>query len=96
MKDFYVYMLASQKNGTLYKGMTSNLKKRIWEHKEGLIEGFTKTHNVKNLVWYKHCETAENAVAWEKKLRRYSRQWKINLIEELNPDWKDLWEEINK
>ena len=93
-KDFYVYMLASKSNGTLYKGMTSDLKKRIYEHKEGLIDGFTKDHGVKKLVWYKHCETAENAVNWEKKLRRYKREWKINLIEEMNPEWNDLYSEI--
>ncbi|MAS86385.1 MAG: endonuclease [Micavibrio sp.] len=95
-KDFYVYMLASQKNGTIYKGMTSDLKKRIWEHKNNITKGFTEKYAVKNLVWYKHCETAENAIAWEKKLRRYPRQWKLNLIEDLNPNWNDLYEEICK
>jgi putative endonuclease len=95
-KDFYVYMLASQKNGTIYKGMTSDLKKRIWEHRNNITKGFTEKYDVKNLVWYKHCETAENAITWEKKLRRYPRKWKLNLIEELNPNWNDLYEEICK
>jgi putative endonuclease len=94
-KDFYVYMMASQRNGTIYKGMTSNLIKRIWEHREAEGSKFTSAHNVKKLVWYLHCENWENAVKWEKKLRWYKRQWKINLIEEKNPNWKDLWNEIN-
>lgn len=94
-KDFYVYMMASKKNGTIYKGITSNLQKRIWEHREGVTKGFTKQYGVKKLVWYEHCETWDNAVAWEKRLRRYKRQWKINLIEEQNPEWHDLWNEIN-
>jgi len=93
-KDFYVYMLASRKNGTIYKGITSDLVKRIGEHKYEKGSRFTERYAVKKLVWYKHCETAENAVAFEKRLRRYSRQWKVNLIEEFNPDWNDLYDEI--
>ena len=93
-KDFYVYLLASQKNGVLYKGMTSDLIKRTSEHKTGSIKGFTKKYNVKKLIWYKRCGTACEAVKWEKRLRHYPRQWKINLIEETNPDWADLWNEI--
>ena len=95
-KDFYVYMLASKKNGTLYKGMTSDLIKRIGQHKFEKGSDFTDKYDVKKLVWFKHCENAENAVTWEKRLRRYPRQWKINLIEEHNPDWLDLWDEINE
>lgn len=95
-KDFYVYMLASRKNGTIYKGMTSDLVKRIAEHKIAKGSTFTDKYDVKKLVWYKHCETAENAIAFEKRLRRYTRQWKINLIEENNPDWDDLYEDICK
>lgn len=93
-KDFYVYMLASRKNGTIYKGMTSDLVKRIAEHKIAKGSAFTDKYDVKKLVWYKHCEMAENAIAFEKRLRRYPRQWKINLIEESNPDWVDLYDEI--
>jgi release factor glutamine methyltransferase len=89
-KDFYVYMLATKKCGTLYKGITSNLPKRIWEHKNGIGSQFTKEYGVKNLVWFEHCGTWDNAVRWEKRLRRYKRQWKINLIEEHNPNWNDL------
>ncbi len=94
-KDFYVYMLASKKNGTIYKGVTSDLVKRIWQHKNEEGSKFTSQYNVKNLVWYKHCENHNNAVDWEKRLRRYPRQWKINLIEDMNPKWVDLWDEIN-
>ncbi len=93
-KDFYVYMLASAKNGTIYKGMTSNLIHRIGQHKEESGSAFTTKYEVKKLVWYKHCETAENAISWEKRLRRYPRQWKLNLINEMNPDWNDLFDEI--
>lgn len=95
-KDFYVYMLASKKNGTIYKGVTSDLIKRVWQHKEENGSRFTSKYDVKKLVWYKHCETHENAIAFEKRLRRYPRQWKINLIEEMNPDWNDLYEDISK
>ncbi len=94
-KDFYVYMLASKKNGTIYKGMTSNLLQRIGQHKLEDGSKFTSRYDVKRLVWYKACGSWEDAVAWEKRLRRYPRQWKINLIEEINPDWVDLWNEIN-
>ena len=94
-KDFYVYMLTSQKNGTIYKGMTSDLIKRIYEHKEAKGSKFTSEYNVKRLVWYKQCGSWEEAVKWEKRLRRYTRQWKINLIEEVNPQWNDLWGEVN-
>jgi len=94
-KDFYVYMIASKKDGTIYKGMTSNLIKRIHQHRCKVGGKFASAHNVKRLVWYKHCENWENAVTLEKRLRRYSRQWKINLIEENNPNWNDLWGEIN-
>lgn len=93
-KDFYVYMLASKKDGTIYKGMTSDLIHRIGQHKFEKGSTFTSKYNVKNLVWYKRCENWENAVKWEKRLRRYPRQWKVNLIEEENPEWKDLWSKL--
>lgn len=93
-KDFYVYMLASKKNGTIYKGVTSDLVKRVWQHKEENGSQFTSRYDVKNLVWYKYCETHDNAIDFEKRLRRYPRQWKINLIEEMNPEWNDLYESI--
>ena len=93
-KDFYVYMLSAKKNGTIYKGMTSDLLKRTCQHKNNIGSQFTKKYNVKNLVWYKQCGNWEDAVQWEKRLRRYSRQWKINLIEEENPQWNDLYADL--
>ena len=95
-KNFYIYMLASKKNGTIYKGMTSGLIKRIGQHKFEKGSHFSARYNVKNLVWYRECGNWEEAVKWEKRLRRYPRQWKINLIEESNPDWNDLYEAICK
>lgn len=95
-KDFYVYILASKKNGTIYKGMTSNLIQRISQHKFEKGGQFTTKYEVKRLVWYKQCGTAEEVITWEKRLRRYPRQWKINMIEEMNPDWKDLFDDICK
>jgi putative endonuclease len=93
-KQFYVYILASQKNGTLYAGVTSNLHKRMWEHREGIFEGFTKKYGVKNLMYYEVFMDAENAIHREKRLKKYTRAAKIKLIETANSDWKDLYEEI--
>jgi putative endonuclease len=87
-------MFASKKNGTIYKGMSSDLPKRVGQHKFEKGSAFTSKYDVKNLVWFKECGNWEDAVAWEKRLRRYPRQWKINLIEEMNPDWKDLYDEV--
>jgi putative endonuclease len=95
-KKFYVYILASKKRGTLYIGVTSNLPKRIWEHKEGAAEGFTKKHDVKMLVYFEMFDDAENAIHREKRLKKYKREAKIKLIEQQNPDWNDLYEEICK
>ena len=95
-KDFYVYMIASDRNGTIYKGMTSNLVQRIYQHKHENGSQFTPQYNVKKLVWYKHCENWENAVTLEKRLRRYKRSWKLDLIEEINPNWNDLYNEITE
>ena len=89
-----VYMLASQCNGTLYIGVTSNLVKRIWEHKTNVIEGFTKKYNVHTLVWYEIHETMNSAIQREKALKKWRRKWKIGLIESFNSDWKDLYEII--
>lgn len=90
-----VYLLASQRNGTLYIGVTSNLIQRIWQHREGLAEGFTKKYGVKTLVWYEQHVTMESAIAREKALKKWNRAWKLKLIEETNPQWLDLWPEIN-
>ena len=85
LKDFYIYILASQRNGTLYIGVTSNLIRRIWEHKEGIVEGFTKKYSVKNLVYYEKHDTADSAIHREKRLKEWKRQWKLELIENFNP-----------
>jgi len=87
----YVYMLASQRNGTLYTGVTSDLLKRVWQHKEGFVEGFTKQHGVKQLVWYEVHASLEAAITREKQIKKWNRTWKIQLIEGENPYWNDLY-----
>ena len=89
-----VYILTSQKNGTLYIGVTSNLIQRIWQHKNKQVVGFTEKYNVHLLVYYEMHETMEAAITREKQMKKWNRDWKINLIEEKNAQWKDLWEEI--
>ncbi len=94
MKAPAVYILASQRNGTLYIGVTSNLIQRIWQHREGVVEGFTQQYGVKMLVWYEQHETMDSAIAREKALKKWNRDWKLRLIEKRNPQWLDLWPEI--
>jgi putative endonuclease len=94
LKQPAVYILASQKNGTLYIGVTSNLPKRIWQHKNHLIEGFTKKYKVTMLVYYEQAETMESAIVREKKLKKMGRKDKIQLIEVNNSNWTDLYETI--
>ena len=94
-KQFYVYILASKRNGTLYTGVTSNLTKRAWEHKEGLVEGFTKKYSVKMLVYYETFEDVGSAIMREKQIKKWERKWKLRMIEEKNPQWNDLFDEIN-
>ena len=93
-KQPVVYMLASKRNGTLYIGVTSNLIKRIWEHKNNLVQGFTKQYNVHDLVWYEMHENMESAILREKMLKEWKRTWKLELIESSNPDWNDLYNTI--
>jgi len=90
-RHFAVYMLASKRNGTLYVGMTSDLARRIWAHKEGFVDGFTKRYGVKTLVWYEAHESALGAATRERQLKKWNRDWKIRLIEEANPHWTDLF-----
>jgi putative endonuclease len=90
MNKYYVYILASRKNGTLYVGVTSNLASRIYEHKNDLIEGFTKKYHVHNLVYYEEYNDVYDALSREKRIKVWKRNWKVELIEESNPDWKDL------
>ena len=89
-----VYILANKRNGTLYVGITSDLVKRIWEHKNDIIEGFTKHYNVHDLVWYELHESMESAIMREKRLKDWKRAWKLKLIESKNPDWLDLYDTI--
>ncbi len=87
--------MSNGRNGTLYIGVTSNLNRRIYEHKEGLVDGFTKEYALKNLVWYEECANAENAIKREKAMKKYPRQWKLNLITQMNPEWNDLYEVLS-
>jgi putative endonuclease len=88
---YYVYILASQKNGTLYIGVTNDVIRRVHEHREGLTEGFTKRHSVKRLVYVEAHDRAEQAIQREKNLKHWVRAWKVALIERDNPDWNDLY-----
>ncbi|MGB4107127.1 MAG: GIY-YIG nuclease family protein [Alphaproteobacteria bacterium] len=93
-KQYYVYILAKARNSTFYVGMTSDLAKRIWEHKIETADGFTKKYNIKNLVYFETFNDPENAIKREKRLKKWNRTWKMRLVEEKNPDWKDLYDEI--
>jgi putative endonuclease len=90
-KQYWIYILCSKPNGTLYKGITNNLLRRIYDHKAGLIDGFTKKYNVNKLVYAQEFYNIEDAIACEKRLKKWQRQWKINLIEKYNLEWKDLY-----
>ena len=93
-KTYYVYILTSKRNGTLYIGVTSGLKKRVYEHKMGLVECFTKKYKIHMLVYYEQTSDARAAIQREKQLKKWNRQWKLNLIERNNPQWKDLYDEL--
>ena len=93
-KSYYVYILASKRNGTLYVGITDNLIKRVWEHKNDLADGFTKKYQVHRLVYFEETSDVLSAIAREKKLKRWKRQWKLELIEAKNPNWKDLYNDL--
>ena len=90
-KQYYVYILASKRNGTLYTGLTSDLVKRVWQHKNSLTDGFTKTYQVKLLVYFEMHHLAEEAIKREKQIKKWKRAWKLKLIEEKNPNWEDLY-----
>ena len=94
MKFYYVYILASQRNGTLYFGVTADLKKRVYEHKAEMVDGFTKKYKVRDLVYYEQTTDVLSAIAREKKLKRWKRKWKTDLIETNNPEWRDLYNEL--
>jgi len=96
MLGYFVYILASRHNGTLYVGVTSDVVRRVAEHREGATPGFTERYGVKRLVWYEAHDSIEAAIRREKRLKKWPRAWKVALIEETNPQWQDLWAEITR
>ena len=92
--SYCVYILASQRNGTLYIGMTNDLVRRTWDHKNDVVEGFTKRHQVHTLVWFEATEDAAAAILREKQIKKWNRRWKLELIEKQNPRWLDLYDSI--
>jgi putative endonuclease len=93
---YYVYMLASSRHGKLYVGVTNDLARRVYEHKTKSIKGFTSQYDVNRLVWYEAYEQISDAIAREKELKKWRRDWKIRLIEEMNPEWEDLYLTLNQ
>ena len=94
MKEPMVYILASDRRGTLYTGVTSNLIQRVWQHKNDIVEGFSKKYAVHRLVWYEEHGSMESAIMREKNIKSWKRVWKLELIESFNPEWEDLYEKI--
>ena len=93
-KQYWVYVLASKRNGTLYCGVSSDLIKRVWQHKNDVIDGFTKKHQVKRLVYFEAHQEVQGALGREKRIKKWKRDWKLRLIEEKNPEWRDLYDQI--
>ncbi|MBV9510847.1 MAG: GIY-YIG nuclease family protein [Caulobacteraceae bacterium] len=93
---FYIYIVASRRNGTIYIGMTDNLAQRIWQHKTKAFPGFTARYGCDQLVWYEACDSREGAFLRERQLKEWRRSWKLMLIEEANPTWADLYETLNR
>jgi putative endonuclease len=93
-KTFYVYIMASKRNGVIYIGITNNLVRRVYEHKHDLADGFTKRYKVHKLVYFECTESSLAAITREKQLKKWNRRWKIELIEEMNPEWNDLYSEM--
>ena len=91
---YFVYMLASERNGTLYIGVTGDLPKRLGEHRQALIEGFTKEYGVHRLVWFEEFADVHDAILREKRIKKWRRAWKLELIEKMNPDWSDLFDQV--
>lgn len=91
---YYVYMLASRRHGTLYVGVTNDLLRRAWEHREGTADGFTRKHDVKRLVWFEQHDDIEAAIRREKTMKGWPRDWKVNVIEHSNPEWLDLYDRL--
>jgi putative endonuclease len=93
---YYVYLLARKRDGTLYLGVTNALSRRVWEHKTKAIPGFSARYGVDRLVWYEAYDRIDEAIAREKALKKWRRAWKIKLIEDMNPEWRDLYETLNQ
>ena len=91
MSRYYVYILVSRKNGTLYIGVTNDLVRRIYEHKNNIIDGFTKKYRIHKLIYYEETSDIKSAIIREKRIKKWNRQWKINLIQAVNPQWRDLY-----
>ena len=87
----YVYIITNKRNGTLYIGVTANLQRRIWEHKEGIAKGFSKKYGLKMLAWYEVYDDINEAIKRETQMKKWERRWKLRVIEEMNPDWQDLY-----
>ena len=94
MNSYYVYIMASKRNGTLYIGVTNDLIRRTFEHKNDLLEGFTKKYQVHLLVYFEECGDVESTILREKQLKKWNRYWKLRLIEQSNPEWRDLYEDL--
>ena len=94
MKQPCVYILASKKDGTLYIGVTSNLPQRVWQHKNNVADGFTQKYAVHQLIWYEAHQSMESAILREKSLKKWNRIWKLRLIEQMNPEWQDLYDQL--
>jgi len=94
MKNYFVYILCSARNGTLYIGVTNDIQRRVYEHKQKMVNGFSKKYGVDKLVWAETFSTISDAIQAEKCLKRWKREWKLRLIEERNPEWEDLYESI--
>ena len=95
MRTYWVCMLCSKRNGTLYIGVTNDLSRRIFEHRNKLVPGFTSRYDVTRLVWYESYENVNEALQREKSMKRWMRAWKLEAIEKMNPDWRDLYEDLN-
>jgi len=96
MADAYVYIMASKKWGTIYIGSTTALVQRVWQHRNGLFPGFTSKYGVKRLVWYEVHGCLDSAATRERQMKKWRREWKIRLIERSNPEWEDLWDEVDR
>ncbi|MDD5587386.1 MAG: GIY-YIG nuclease family protein [Alphaproteobacteria bacterium] len=95
-KRYWVYIVTNKPYGTLYIGITNSLARRIYEHREGLYKGFSKDHGLKTLVWFTEFKSADEAISYEKRIKKWRRDWKKQLIEKVNPKWRDLYEDLPK